>query len=120
LRWRLKLEEYEYDVVYKKSSSNTNADGLSRIYVTENCSDSKADNSDPNKEEKLAIFKEMHDKPVEGILGMNRSYDRLNLFTKWSGMKQELEEYITQCGTCQKKQDYTELNQITIENHDHP
>ena len=32
LRWRLKLEEYEYEVVYKKGSSNTNADTLSRIH----------------------------------------------------------------------------------------
>ncbi|KAI5752219.1 hypothetical protein M8J77_014983 [Diaphorina citri] len=31
VRWRLKLEEYEYDVVYKKGTSNTNADALSRI-----------------------------------------------------------------------------------------
>jgi hypothetical protein len=29
LRWRLKLEEYEYEVKYKKGSSNTNADALS-------------------------------------------------------------------------------------------
>jgi len=33
-RWRLKLEEYEYEV-YKKGSNNTNADALSRIHVTE-------------------------------------------------------------------------------------
>ena len=31
LRWRLKLEEYEYDIVYKRGSSNTNANALSRI-----------------------------------------------------------------------------------------
>jgi len=29
LRWRLKLEEYEYAVKYKKGPSNTNADALS-------------------------------------------------------------------------------------------
>jgi hypothetical protein len=39
LRWRLKLEEYEYEVKYKKGSSNTNADALSRIYMTEDCTD---------------------------------------------------------------------------------
>ena len=32
LRWRLKLEEYEYEVQYKKGSLNINADALSRIY----------------------------------------------------------------------------------------
>jgi hypothetical protein len=44
----------------------------------------------------------MHDKPIGGHLGMNRTYDRLKLFTTWPGMKQELEEYIRQCEICQK------------------
>jgi len=30
-RWRLKLEEYEYEIHYKPGSKNTNADALSRI-----------------------------------------------------------------------------------------
>jgi hypothetical protein len=44
----------------------------------------------------------MHNKPVGSHLGMNRMYDRLKLFTMWPGMKQEQEEYIRQCETCQK------------------
>lgn len=31
VRWRLKLEEYDYTIIYKKGTKNTNADGLSRI-----------------------------------------------------------------------------------------
>lgn len=31
VRWRLKLEEYEYEIIYKKGKHNTNADCLSRI-----------------------------------------------------------------------------------------
>jgi hypothetical protein len=34
MRFRLKLEEYEYEVIYKPGKSNTNADALSRIYST--------------------------------------------------------------------------------------
>ena len=37
MRWRLKLEEYDYNIVYKKGSLNRNADALSRnppSYVT--------------------------------------------------------------------------------------
>lgn len=34
MRFRLKLEEYEYEVIYKTGKSNTNADALSRIYST--------------------------------------------------------------------------------------
>lgn len=31
VRWRLQLEEYDYDIVYKPGTLNTNADALSRI-----------------------------------------------------------------------------------------
>jgi hypothetical protein len=31
LRWRLQLEEHEYDIVYKPGTANTNSDALSRI-----------------------------------------------------------------------------------------
>ncbi|CAG4983676.1 unnamed protein product [Parnassius apollo] len=33
VRWRLKLEEFEYDILYKKGKTNTNADALSRFPV---------------------------------------------------------------------------------------
>jgi len=102
LRWRLKLEEYEYEVKYKKGSSNTNADALSRIHVTENCTDRQDIKTELTRELKLALFREMHDKPLGGYLGMNRTYDRMKLFTTWPGMKHELEEYIKQCEICQR------------------
>jgi hypothetical protein len=31
VRWRIKLEEYDYEIIYKKGAINTNADALSRI-----------------------------------------------------------------------------------------
>jgi len=102
LRWRLKLEEYEYEVVYKKGSSNTNADALSRIHVAENCPYDQEIKLEPTTKEKQRIFQEMHNKPVGGHLGMNRTYDRIKLFTSWPGMKQELEDYIRPCEICQK------------------
>lgn len=33
VRWRLKLEEFEYEIVYKKGTLNSNADALSRIKI---------------------------------------------------------------------------------------
>ena len=33
-RWRLKLEEYDYDIVYKPATSNTNADAFNTINMT--------------------------------------------------------------------------------------
>jgi hypothetical protein len=54
LRWRLKLEEYEYEIVYKKGSNNTKADALSRIHVTETSTDGHSDKSGLTKEEKTS------------------------------------------------------------------
>jgi len=31
LKWRIKLEEYDYNIIYKNGKNNTNADALSRI-----------------------------------------------------------------------------------------
>ena len=36
MRWRLKLEEYEYEIEYKKGSENQAADALSRIFPIQN------------------------------------------------------------------------------------
>ena len=33
---------------------------------------------------------------------MNRTYERIRLYTSWPGMKQEIEDYIRQCDVCQK------------------
>jgi hypothetical protein len=66
LRWRLKLDEYEFEVVYKKGSNNTNANAFSRIHGTGGCTDSNDDKSGLRKEEKQKIFHERHDKPIGG------------------------------------------------------
>lgn len=102
LRWRLKLEEYEYEVVYKKGSNNTNADALSTIHLTEGHTNDHENKVRPTKEAKEAIFQELHDKTTGGHQGMNRTYDRLKLFTSWPGMKQDLEEYVRRFETCQQ------------------
>ncbi|XP_063831701.1 uncharacterized protein LOC135080901 [Ostrinia nubilalis] len=42
-RWKLKLAEFDYEVVYKKGTSNTNADALSRVVINNNETESHAD-----------------------------------------------------------------------------
>jgi len=36
MRWRLQLEEYDYEIIYRAGSQHSNADCLSRIYVVTN------------------------------------------------------------------------------------
>lgn len=46
LRWRIKLEEFDYKIFYKKGSLNTNADALSRVEIHAN---ETTDNFDINQ-----------------------------------------------------------------------
>jgi hypothetical protein len=67
LRWRLKLEEYEYEVKYKKGSSNNNDDALSRIHLTEDFAYRQDVKTEPTQEKKLALFRECMTDHYEGI-----------------------------------------------------
>jgi len=53
------------------------------------------------EEEKGKILQEFHQLPTGGHLGMNRIFERIKLYTSWPGMKQEIENYVRQCETCQ-------------------
>jgi len=55
LRWRLKLKEFDYQVIYKPGVGNTNADALSRITMTR-ISQVAEDNSEISKEERRKIL----------------------------------------------------------------
>jgi hypothetical protein len=79
-----------------------NADALSRIQVAETSPDDKEQEIEITQDEKLRFFQEMHEKPAGGQLGLNRSYDRIKLYTSWTGMKKELEDYIRRCEICQR------------------
>jgi len=66
LRWRIKLEEYDYEIVFKKGIFNTNVDALSRISslgsdqgVTEEKRQQIADD-----ETRTTILYKYHDSPI--------------------------------------------------------
>ena len=101
LRWRLKLEESDYEVVYKPGVRNTNADALSRITMTR-ISPVAKNSSELTKKERREILQEIHERPTGGHLGINMTFDRIKLYTSWLGMKQEIEDYIKHCDICQK------------------
>jgi hypothetical protein len=63
LRWRLKLEEYDYEISYKKGALNTNDDALSRI------NEVRIEKETPlvtklNEDQKKQILYEYHDSPL--------------------------------------------------------
>jgi hypothetical protein len=55
-----------------------------------------------SSKEKMEILREMHESPIGGHVGMNRTYKRLKHFINWEGMKSDIEEYIQKCEKCQK------------------
>jgi len=68
LRWRLKQAEYEYEVIWKNSSNNSNAAALSRIHLLNSRTDGHYNKPRLAKEEKQGRFQEMHDQSTAGHL----------------------------------------------------
>jgi hypothetical protein len=54
------------------------------------------------EKEKLEILKEIHDSPIGGHAGINRTYRKLKQFINWPGMKSDVENYFRVCEKCQK------------------
>jgi hypothetical protein len=117
MRLKLKLEEFEYTIVYEKGSGNSNSDGLSRMYTgteenkcvrivtEENYDDGESERVLDKKlsgKEKLEILKELQESPIGGHDAVNKTYKRLKHFISWEGMKRDVEECIQKCEECQK------------------
>jgi len=112
IRWRLKLEEYDYEIIHKAGRANANADALSRN-VKRNTGEEEEeernihlikDDTDnlriPTEKEKLQILKEYHDAPIGGHQGVKRK--RIRLKYNWTGITKDVEEHIKKCELCQK------------------
>jgi hypothetical protein len=74
LRWRLLLEEYEFEIKYKPGRQNTNADSLSRY------PDCTLEQIELTEEHKLQILKETHSDSVGGHQGISRTLERIKLY----------------------------------------
>jgi hypothetical protein len=71
LRWRIHLEEFDYEIIYKRGSQNTNADALSRIGSV---TDEAKGSTKLDEETKRQVLYEFHGAPVGGHRGMNRTF----------------------------------------------
>ena len=72
LWWRLKLEEYDYEIIFKRGIANTNADALSRVCqlaVVMGETESKKQLV-TDEETKNTILYEYHNSPGGGHRGM--------------------------------------------------
>jgi hypothetical protein len=87
LRWRIRLEEFDYEIAYKRGTQNMNADALSRIgSVT-----AKAKGSTKLDEEyKRQILYEFHDAPVGGHRGMNKTFWAIKSRYTWPNMRRDI------------------------------
>jgi hypothetical protein len=96
MRWKLLLEEYEYEIQYRAGKRNCNADSLSRYSI--HCLN--VDLEKLTEERKIKILSEMHDCPVRGHQGINRIVERIKLYPTWPGLEQDVTQYIKQCKSC--------------------
>ena len=100
LKWRIRLEEYDYQIVYKKGALNTNADALSRIHGLSLENEPQL-GTQIEEEKKKQILYEYHDAPLGGHRGMNKTYKAIKQKHSWPNMKKEIEDYVKRCKSCQ-------------------
>ena len=112
IRWRLKLEEYDYVILHKAGKANANADALSRnVIATVNVPNKEEGEEEENKnvpiridneEEREKIIYEYHDAPIGGHQGIDRTLSRIRMKYTWPGITADVERYIARCEPCQK------------------
>jgi hypothetical protein len=100
LRWRIKLEEYDYEIVYKKGALNTNADALSKISGL-TLQDKEPPEDNLSLERKKEILFEYHEAPLGGHGAMNRTYKAIRSKHSWPNKKNEIDDYVRKCKSCQ-------------------
>jgi len=104
LRWKLLLAEYDFDIVYRAGKKHCNADCLSRYpEVNLNTLD---------KERQQKIIREMHDCPIGGHQGITRTLERIQLYTTWPNIEQDVKDYIRNCKICQTNKHSRETKQM--------
>jgi hypothetical protein len=98
MRWKIELAEYDYEIVHKRESQNTNADALSRIGSVGKV---KEQTDIPDENTRKQILYEFHDSPVGGHRRMNKTYRAVKSQYTWPKIRREVEEYLKQCKSCQ-------------------
>jgi len=90
IRWRLKLEEYDYEITHDAGKGNTNADALSRNPITNDSKTlhiiEKEKEREYSEEEKRQICANITMAPLGGHQGVARTLKRIRLTHNWTGI----------------------------------
>ncbi|PNF37360.1 hypothetical protein B7P43_G17830 [Cryptotermes secundus] len=97
MRWKLLLQEYDYEIQYRAGQRNCNTDSLSR-YPTQ-CLNINAEEITDDRKQR--IIAEMNDCPIGDHQGIQRTIKRIKLYLSWPGIEQDVTKYIKECKTCQ-------------------
>jgi len=102
LRWRIKLEDYDYEIVFKKGVFNTNADAQIRVssLVADKGVTEEKRQQITDDETRANILYEYHDSPMGGHRGMNKTFREIRKKYEWPSMKRDIEHYVRKCKSC--------------------
>ncbi|UYV72370.1 hypothetical protein LAZ67_9002826 [Cordylochernes scorpioides] len=136
-RWPLKIQEYDFDIIYKSGKKHLDADGLSRgplpetdwdedferlrsiaqyFKVEDGCLFKKNPNPEgrawllvvPEKK-KREIMKEYHNHMSNGHLGVARTMYRIKSKYFWPSMLKDVSEFVKTCHLCQSRKGSNQL-----------
>ena len=105
IRWKLRLQEYDFQIVHISGKSNVIADPLSRLFLalSDAAETGELDNNHPLVE---ATHKQWFTRIHNGIAGhhgVQDSLERLNeMGYKWTNMEMDVSNWIKTCPICQK------------------
>jgi hypothetical protein len=103
MRWKLLLEDYEYEIQYRAGQQNCNADSLSRCPVQ--CLNVNVEVI--TEDRKCKIISEMHNCLIGGHQGVQRTIERIKLYISWPNLSEDVTQYIKNCKTCQLNKELT-------------
>ena len=101
-RWKVLIQEYDFDLEYIPGPQNYIADAFSRLVPIEEpellCLIDKFE----IPQEKYKLISEMHNSQV-GHFGVDKTLNKLEaLYPSWTYMREHVRRFIRQCPCCQK------------------
>ena len=110
------MEEYNYEVVYRKGALNANADALStKVLTGEKEASGKEREWVADEETKATKLYEYHDSTAGGHRGMNKTFREISKVYEWPNMKREMEKYVRRCKSCQMNKSLGPCSRASME-----